>query len=133
MDTTAASLAMNAHLDQPAAFAPTDFDLSAMRAAAGNATKFLRSVANEDRLMLLCQLTEGERCVSDLEAETGITQPTLSQQLAVLRNEGLVTTRRDGKFIYYTLGDERVHAMLAALHGMFCKNKIKAAAALQAS
>jgi len=129
MNTTALTDMSEISVANPASLAPTDFDLTAMRAAAGNATKFLRSVANEDRLMLLCQLTEGERCVSDLETETGISQPTLSQQLAVLRNEGLVTTRRNGKFIYYALGDERVQAMLGALHGMFCKNKIKLAAA----
>ena len=78
-------------------------------------------MANEDRLLLLCQLTEGERCVSDLEELTGIVQPTLSQQLSVLRSEGLVSTRREGKFVYYALLDSRVSGMLTALHGMFCR------------
>jgi len=78
-------------------------------------------MANEDRLLILCQLTEGARCVSDLEELTGITQPTLSQQLSVLRSEGLVSTRRDGKFVYYALSDARVTCMLTALHGMFCR------------
>ena len=89
------------------------------------ATVFLRTMANEDRLLLLCQLTEGERCVSDLEVVTGIAQPTLSQQLSVLRSEGLVSTRRDGKFVYYALQDQRVNSMLLALHGMFCKPQVQ--------
>ena len=98
-----------------------DLDIAAMRKSAAQTTAFLRAVANEDRLMLLCQLTEGERCVSDLESLTGIAQPTLSQQLSVLRAEGLVSTRREGKFVYYALRDSRVTGMLSALHGMFCK------------
>ena len=97
------------------------FDVAAMRKSAAKATVFLRTMANEDRLLLLCQLTEGARCVSDLEELTGITQPTLSQQLSVLRSEGLVSTRRDGKFVYYALSDARVTGMLTALHGMFCR------------
>ena len=105
--------------NQEAAEAPS-VDVSAMRRSAAQATAFLRAIANEDRLLLLCQLTEGERCVGELEALTGIGQPTLSQQLSVLRAESLVTTRRAGKFIYYGLGDERVPSMLAALQGLFC-------------
>lgn len=96
-------------------------DIDALRKSAGEATSFLRILANEDRLLLLCHLTEGERCVSDLEALTGIGQPTLSQQLGVLRAEGLVTTRRDGKYIFYTLGDPRVATMLDSLQSMFCR------------
>jgi DNA-binding transcriptional ArsR family regulator len=102
-----------------------DLDLPAMRSAAADAARFLRLIANEDRLMLLCQLTEGERCVSELEQETGIGQPTLSQQLGILRNEGLVITRRDGKFIFYALGDQRVTNMLGTLHGLFCNSSTK--------
>lgn len=103
-----------------------DIDIEAMRRAAGTATGFLRSLANEDRLILLCQLTDGEKCVSDLESLTGIGQPTLSQQLGVLRNEGLVQTRRDGKFVFYALGDARVLVMLESLYGMFCRTRKQA-------
>jgi ArsR family transcriptional regulator len=99
----------------------TSLDIDALRRSAGAATSFLRILANEDRLLLLCQLTEGERCVSDLESLTGIGQPTLSQQLGVLRSEGLVKPRRDGKYVFYTLGDMRVLPMLDALHAMFCR------------
>ncbi len=101
--------------------AAATLDIDALRKSAGQATSFLRILANEDRLLLLCHLTEGERCVSDLEALTGIGQPTLSQQLGVLRAEGLVTTRRDGKYIFYTLGDPRVAPMLDSLQSMFCR------------
>jgi ArsR family transcriptional regulator len=98
-------------------------DVSTMRASASEATGFLRTLSNEDRLMLLCQLTEGEKCVTALEEATGIQQPTLSQQLGVLRAEGLVATRRDGKFIFYSLQDERVAAILETLYGLFCQNR----------
>jgi DNA-binding transcriptional ArsR family regulator len=95
-------------------------DIDALRQSADAATAFLRTLANPDRLLLLCQLTAGERCVSDLEAETGIPQPTLSQQLAVLRREALVTTRREGKQIYYRIADARVLTMLGQLQQLFC-------------
>ena len=101
------------------------FDFTAMRVSADKAADFLRTMANQDRLLLLCQLTEGEKCVGDLEELTGILQPTLSQQLGVLRAEGLVTTRREGKYIYYALGDPRVMAMLCSLHDLFCRGQKK--------
>ena len=85
---------------------PTDemlLSIPAMRAAAGEAVAVLRALSNEDRLLLLCQLSQGERSVGELEELLDIRQPTLSQQLSVLRAEGLVTTRRDGKYIYYAV------------------------------
>lgn len=95
-------------------------DIDALRQSADAATDFLRTLANPDRLLLLCHLAEGERCVSELESETGIGQPTLSQQLAVLRRQLLVLTRRDGKHIYYRVADPRVLAMLNQLQQLFC-------------
>ncbi|MBC7444310.1 MAG: helix-turn-helix transcriptional regulator, partial [Polaromonas sp.] len=77
-------------------------DTEALRRAAAQAVAALKLLANEDRLLLLCQLSQGERCVSELESQLGIRQPTLSQQLGVLRAEGVVTTRRQGKNIYYS-------------------------------
>ncbi|MDQ6619359.1 MAG: metalloregulator ArsR/SmtB family transcription factor, partial [Pseudomonadota bacterium] len=76
--------------------------------------------ANADRLLLLCHLSQGERCVSELEEELGITQPTLSQQLTVLRAQKLVSTRRDGKWIYYSVRDPKALAMLETLYRLFC-------------
>ena len=96
-------------------------DVSQMRLAAQQACQLLKALSNADRLMLVCQLSQGEKCVGELEEALGITQPTLSQQLGVLRAEGLVTTRRDGKFIFYTLGDPRVVPMLDSLQSMFCR------------
>ena len=91
-----------------------------MREAAGRATAMLRVLANEDRLLLLCQLTQGEACVSDLEELLGIRQPTLSQQLGVLRVEEIVSTRREGKKIFYQVSDERVVSVLKTLYGLYC-------------
>lgn len=91
-----------------------------LREAAGQAVAALKLLANEDRLMLLCQLSHGEASVSELEEALGIHQPTLSQQLGVLRSEGVVNTRRDGKRIYYSVADEGLLKLLAALYRIYC-------------
>ena len=75
---------------------------------------------NEDRLLLLCQLSQGARCVSELEELLGIHQPTLSQQLGVLRSEGVVTTRRQGKNIYYRVAEPAMLEILALLYRLYC-------------
>jgi ArsR family transcriptional regulator len=95
-------------------------DIAMMRAAAGEATALLRALANEDRLLLLCQLVHGEKSVGELEEALGIRQPTLSQQLGVLRTEKLVSTRREGKRIYYAVSDPNVAAVLATLYQLYC-------------
>lgn len=95
-------------------------DIALMRAGADEATAVLAALANENRLLLLCQLSTGEKCVGELEALLDLHQPTLSQQLGVLRTEGLVNTRRDGKRIYYSIADARVLALLNALYELFC-------------
>lgn len=96
-------------------------DIRKIRRAAAAATGVLRLLANEDRLLLLCQLTQGERCVSELEELLEIRQPTLSQQLGVLRAEGVVSTRREGKNIYYSIADERVEQLLGQLYRLYCR------------
>lgn len=98
----------------------TPVDMEAMRAAAGEATAVLRALANPDRLLLLCQLSQGEKSVGELEALVGIRQPTLSQQLGVLRSEEMVDTRRDGKQIFYSVKDPKVLALLAGLYALYC-------------
>ena len=98
---------------------PNDL-LLAMKLAATETSSLLKTLGNPDRLLLLCQLTQGEACVSDLELALGIQQPTLSQQLTVLRNEGLVTTRREGKKIYYAIGDDKLLALLNTLYQLYC-------------
>lgn len=98
-------------------------DLDAIRSAASAATAVLSALANENRLLLLCQLSRGECSVGELEAELDLHQPTLSQQLSVLRAENLVTTRRDGKRIFYSIADPRVLALLDTLYEQFCPRK----------
>jgi len=84
------------------------------------ASAFLKGLANPHRLMVLCLLGDGELSVSALEAALGIRQPTLSQQLARLRADGLVKTRREGKTIFYRVADERAASMIVILQDMFC-------------
>lgn len=96
-------------------------DLDAMQAAAAQACGLLKVLANPDRLMLLCQLTQGEHCVSELESVLGIQQPTLSQQLGVLREEQLVSTRREGKQIFYSIASAEAMAVMRVLYGLYCK------------
>ena len=98
-------------------------NMDQLRAAAGRAVTALKLLANEDRLLLLCQLSQGEACVSDLELSLGIRQPTLSQQLGVLRDEGLVTTRRDGKHIHYQIASPQALAVMQTLFEQFCAPK----------
>ena len=94
--------------------------VDAMRAAAAQAGGLLKALANPDRLLLLCQLTQGEQTVGALEAALGIRQPTLSQQLGVLRQEGLVATRRDGKQIHYSVASPEALAVLRLLYQLYC-------------
>ncbi len=91
-----------------------------MRAGASAASMILRVLANEDRLLLLCQMTKGPISVGELEALLDIRQPTLSQQLAVLRQAGLVTTRRDGKRILYSVAEPKVMTLLGTLYALYC-------------
>ncbi|KCB23196.1 putative biofilm growth-associated repressor [Bordetella hinzii 5132] len=98
----------------------TEADIAALRASADQCCALLKALANADRLLLLCQLVEGERNVGELEAQTGIRQPTLSQQLGVLRDEGLVATRRAGKFIYYRMASHEVSQIMKTLSGLYC-------------
>lgn len=95
-------------------------DPEALRGAAGQAVGVLKLLANPERLLLLCQLSQGEMCVSDLEQALDIHQPTLSQQLGVLRNEGVVQTRREGKNIFYSVADPAVLQILALLYRLYC-------------
>jgi len=80
----------------------------------------LKVLAHADRLILLCRLAQDEFCVSELEADLAIRQPTLSQQLGVLREEGLVDTRREGKHIYYRLVSADAAAVMQVLHSRLC-------------
>ncbi|OON62042.1 transcriptional regulator [Massilia sp. KIM] len=95
-------------------------DLSLLQAAAGQASELLKALANRDRLLLLCQLSQGEAAVRALESLTGIRQPTLSQQLTVLRGGGLVSTRREGKQVFYRIASPEALAVLQVLYQLYC-------------
>ena len=95
-------------------------DLASMQASAEQACALLKVLANPDRLLLMCQLSLGELRVSDLEERLGIRQPTLSQQLGVLREAGLVATRRDGKSIFYSVASPEALAVMTVLYQQFC-------------
>jgi DNA-binding transcriptional ArsR family regulator len=92
-----------------------------MKASAALASRLMKVMSNPDRLMLLCQLSLGEKRVGELEEILGILQPTLSQQLTVLREEELVTTRRDGKNIYYQIASPQAMAVMAVMYQQFCE------------
>ena len=94
--------------------------LEQMQAAALAATGLLKALSNPDRLLILCYLSQGEARVGELEEALGIVQPTLSQQLTVLRTEELVQTRRDGKSIYYSLASPQALAVIETLYLQFC-------------
>lgn len=95
-------------------------DVSAMQAKANAAASLLKALAHPDRLLLLCQLSHGEVCVSELEKELGLHQPSLSQQLTVLRHEGLVSARREGQHMLYSLASKQALAVLRELQMQFC-------------
>lgn len=107
------------------AIKPVDIDISQMRTNAADAVNLLRTLAHEDRLLLLCQLSQLEMCVSELESGLDIRQPSLSQQLGVLRREGLVDTRREGKHIFYRVSPGPALTILHQLHDIFCQQEIK--------
>ena len=95
-------------------------ELSQMQNAAAQACQLMKTLGNPDRLLILCQLSRGEMRVGEIETLLGINQPTLSQQLTVLRAEGLVSTRRDGKHIYYRVTSPQALAVLEVLYDQFC-------------
>ncbi len=100
--------------------ATATMDIESLRRSADAACRLMKALSNPDRLLLLCQLTQGEKRVGELEALLGIAQPTLSQQLGVLREEGLVTTRREGKHIHYQIASPEALAVMQTLYEQFC-------------
>lgn len=98
-----------------ATLAPSD-----MHEQAQAASNFLKALAHEGRLMILCHLSSGEKSVTELEQLLGTRQAAVSQQLARLRLEGLVSCRRDGKTIYYALHDAKAKRLIGVVYDMFC-------------
>jgi len=92
-----------------------------LQRSARHVALLLKAMSNPARLVILCQLAEGERSVGELEEEVGISQSGISQHLAVLRGEHVVTSRREKQTVYYALASAEVAALMATLHQVFCK------------
>jgi DNA-binding transcriptional ArsR family regulator len=94
-----------------------------MQSAADDATELLKALSNRHRLMIVCQLVERERSVGELAAALGIRDSTVSQHLALLRKDRLVSARRDGQTIWYSISSVPARAVLEALYGVYCGSK----------
>lgn len=92
-----------------------------MDEAAEQASTLLKSLANRHRLLVVCQLLEGERSVGELAERLGIRDSTVSQHLALMRKDGLVTTRRDAQTIWYSIASREARAVIETLYGLYCK------------
>lgn len=99
---------------------PGAAEYDALAPKAEEAEQFLKALANGRRLMILCELHKGESCVTNLQRAVELSQSSLSQHLARLRQDGLVKTRRESREIYYSLADDRVRLMIALLYDMYC-------------
>jgi len=95
-------------------------DLDLMRERAGRASQLLSAMANEKRLLILCQLVDGERSVGELADQLGVRQSTISQHLALLKKDGFVESRRDAQSQIYSLAGVEARAVLEALYGLYC-------------
>ena len=100
---------------------PAGLDLDMLQTNARQASEFLKALSHEVRLLILCFLFEGEKSVSEIEKMLKLRQPAVSQQLARLRADGLVETRRNGKNIYYSLARSEVREVIQVLHDVFCQ------------
>jgi len=103
----------------------TDFEITTMRDSAEQVVGILKSLANTDRLLILCHLSQAELNVSEIEEITEIKHPPLSQQLMILRKSDVVDTRRDGKQIYYSIKDQNLIVVLNTLYQLYCGNPAK--------
>jgi DNA-binding transcriptional ArsR family regulator len=95
-------------------------NLARLQKRAGHAATLLKVMANPNRLIILCQLAEGEKAVGELERVVGLSQSALSQHLSVLRQQGVVTTRRSAQSIFYSLASKEAQIIMLALHDVFC-------------
>jgi len=95
-------------------------ELESMEAAADRASELLKALSNRHRLLIICQLIDGERSVGDLVGFLGIRDSTVSQHLAILRRDGLIAARRDGQTIYYSISSVPARELLKTLYKVFC-------------
>lgn len=103
----------------------TRAQVARLRGSAVRVTDLLKAMANPSRLMILCQLAEGEKSVGEMESVIGLSQSGLSQHLAVLRRKRIVATRREAQSIYYSLASKEVEEIMAALYRVFCARVTK--------
>ena len=103
----------------------TRAQVARLRGSAVRVTDLLKAMANPSRLMILCQLAEGEKSVGEMESVIGLSQSGLSQHLAVLRRKHIVATRREAQLIYYSLASKEVEEIMAALYRVFCARVTK--------
>ena len=108
-------------------------NVSELEHSASEAAGFLRSLANEKRLMIVCQLVDGEKNVGELCGALGVRQSTVSQQLALLRAEGVVTSRKEAQTVFYSLANEKARRLVGLLYDMFCNPHAASAAAASSS
>ncbi|WP_194091577.1 ArsR/SmtB family transcription factor [Vibrio hibernica] len=94
-----------------------------MRANANDAAEFLKSMAHPERLMVLCQLTQGEVGFTELCESSSLSQSAFSQHLTVLKRHGLVKVRKESQLVYYSLADSRVELLMSSLHNVFCQQQ----------
>ncbi|MGV8931451.1 MAG: ArsR/SmtB family transcription factor [Luteimonas sp.] len=111
---------MNAARKPPRCKTALVIDPETMRVHAADAARLLKTLGNEKRLMVLCLLVQSEYSVNELNARLDLSQSALSQHLAVLREEGLVSTRRDAQTIYYALATGPAQRIIETLHGIYC-------------
>ena len=105
----------------------TRFDIAPFQESAGRAASLLRLIGNENRLMILCQLVGTELSVGELQRRVGLSQSALSQHLALLREEGTVSTRRESQTIYYRIADENVLRIIETIADLFCPPEMRTA------
>ena len=103
----------------------TRFDLRLFEESAGRAATLLRLLANEKRLMILCQLADGEMAVGEIQSHVSLSQSALSQHLALLRTEGIVATRREGQAVFYRLDDPAAMRVIETLAELFCPPEMR--------
>jgi len=122
-DATRVASGYRAVRKRRAMMSPSEKDLLIHNAQ--RASNFLRTLASENRLLILCDLVDSEKSVTELNNLLGLSQPTLSQHLARLRADGFVSTRRQGKSIYYSLSNESVRVVIGVLYELFCSPQAK--------
>lgn len=93
-----------------------------MQERVGEASEFVKTLGNPNRMMIACALVDGEKSVGELETMLGFHQPALSQQIAGLRDAGFITGRREAKQVFYRLSDPRVIAFISLMHDLFCRD-----------